>query len=178
MGIIADQRKLLQTLQQFVHEKPTWVRIYVLTRMNRRGDHRKELISLVVQGTCAGMILLSDRALHQKEGGQPLVGGLDVTIDRNHFGSQRNSFEIGLQVAEFGKLPFPAIFIRSPVIVEVGTKVDCVLAQLSDKAVVAVRQGHILGTSFHPELTADLRFHQYFVDMIKAHKDMAKRAPS
>lgn len=115
-----------------------------------------------VWGTCAGMILLA-----RDIGGlaQPLIGLMDVTIRRNAFGRQVDSFETLLDVPELGgDMPFRAIFIRAPLIERVGPGVQ-VLARLSDGAIVAARQGNLLATAFHPELTDDLRFHQYFVRM-------------
>jgi len=115
-----------------------------------------------VWGTCAGMILLA-----RDIGGlaQPLIGLMDVVIRRNAFGRQVDSFETWLDVPELGEdAPFRAVFIRAPVIERVGPEVR-VLARLSDGAIVAARQGNLLATAFHPELTDDLRFHRYFLRM-------------
>ena len=123
-----------------------------------------------VWGTCAGMILLADRATGQKEGGQTLLGGLHVTVNRNYFGRQTESFETELAAPVLGEVPIHAVFIRAPAIVEVGPDVQ-VLARTAghgEEVIVAVRQGPLLATAFHPELTPDLRWHRYFLEMITA----------
>ncbi len=123
-----------------------------------------------VWGTCAGMILLADRATGQKEGGQTLLGGLHVTVNRNYFGRQTESFETELAAPVLGEAPIHAVFIRAPAIVEVGPDVQ-VLARTAghgEEVIVAVRQGPLLATAFHPELTPDLRWHRYFLEMITA----------
>jgi len=118
------------------------------------------------------MILLADRVNNQKEGGQPLLGGLDVTINRNFFGSQVKSFETNLNIPQLGdEKPFPAVFIRAPVITEAGPSVEQVLAKLSETQIVAVKQKNLLGTAFHPELTADTRFHRYFAQIVRQYKE-------
>mmetsp|Transcript_19575 Transcript_19575/g.29011 ORF Transcript_19575/g.29011 Transcript_19575/m.29011 type:complete len:256 (-) Transcript_19575:95-862(-) len=175
-----------------------------------------------IWGTCAGMILLSDRALMQKEGGQPLVGGLDVEVCRNYFGSQISSFEQKIDTSAFklDKLaqhfesePYSAVFIRAPAILEVGSgdievlsrvrASPCAQARRSienivssiDKGdpkelerfkhlssfvdasqkvlpevIVAARKKNILATAFHPELTSDLRWHAYFMNIVSESK--------
>lgn len=141
MGLVAERWGLVEPLRAWVHGgRPTW-------------------------GTCAGMILLAERATGQKLGGQPLVGGLDVTVNRNYFGRQVDSFETTLSVAGFAPPECPAVFIRAPGITEAGPGVE-VLAQLPGPVIVAVRQGAILATAFHPELTPDLRWHQLFLAMM------------
>ncbi|MDQ7028767.1 MAG: pyridoxal 5'-phosphate synthase glutaminase subunit PdxT [Ardenticatenia bacterium] len=127
-----------------------------------------------VWGTCAGLIFLA-----RDIGGydQPLLGALNVVVERNAFGRQVDSFEIDLPVPALADVsppdeaqrPFRAVFIRAPVVKAVGPGVD-VLARLPDGTVVAVRQDHILGTAFHPELTDDTRFHRYFLRMVQARK--------
>jgi 5'-phosphate synthase pdxT subunit len=112
-----------------------------------------------VWGTCMGMILLAKEI----EGSDQFrLGVLDVSVSRNAFGSQVHSFEADLWVKGF-ESPFHAVFIRAPVVTRVGKGVE-VLATYEDK-VVAVRQGRLLATAFHPELTDDLRFHQMFIGM-------------
>lgn len=145
MALVAERWGLVQPLKAWVQAgKPTW-------------------------GTCAGMILLSDRATGQKQGGQALIGGLDVTVNRNYFGRQIDSFEAELSVPALGDAPVHAVFIRAPSITQTGPGVD-VLADLTDSAgqrvVVAVQAGPILATAFHPELTDDLRWHELFVRMV------------
>lgn len=113
-----------------------------------------------VWGTCAGMILLArDVGM-----AQPLVGCMDIVVDRNAFGRQLDSFEVDLDAPALGAPPFRAVFIRAPVIRSVGKGVD-VLARLPDGRIVAARQGNLLATAFHPELTGDDRWHRYFLGM-------------
>jgi len=116
-----------------------------------------------VWGTCAGMILLAREALDGVPG-QPLLGLLDIRVVRNGFGRQVDSFESDLEVPALGSPPFRAVFIRAPYVRECGSQVE-VLAALEDGRIVAVRQGNLLGTAFHPELTDDERFHRYFLEM-------------
>lgn len=117
-----------------------------------------------VYGSCAGLILL---CRHIEGSEQPRLGVLDATVRRNAFGRQVDSFEADLAIPALGPEPLPAVFIRAPVILATGPEVE-VLARVkmdgADRA-VAVRQGHILATSFHPELTPDTRFHRYFLEM-------------
>ena len=121
-----------------------------------------------VWGTCAGMIVLA------KDVGvrQPLVGVMDVQVKRNAFGRQVDSFETDLNVPALDNVqngnqpkPFHAIFIRAPLMEAVGPGVE-VLAKLEDGTIVAARQGNLLATSFHPELTGDTRFHKYFLEKL------------
>ncbi|XWS73709.1 hypothetical protein CRYUN_Cryun02cG0151600 [Craigia yunnanensis] len=168
MAKLAEFHNLFPALREFVQMgKPVW-------------------------GTCAGLIFLANKAVGQKEGGQKLVGGLDCTVHRNYFGSQIQSFEAELFVPELaskegGPETFPGVFIRAPAVLEVGPEVD-VLADYpipsnkvlysssaveiqeeyavpEKKVIVAVKQGNLLGTAFHPELTADTRWHSYFLKM-------------
>ncbi|HZG56515.1 pyridoxal 5'-phosphate synthase glutaminase subunit PdxT [Paenibacillus sp.] len=112
-------------------------------------------------GTCAGLIVLAERIV-----GEPAahLGLLDVTVARNAFGRQRESFEIDLEMKDWNR-PVRAVFIRAPLIESAGPDVD-VLASYKD-GIVAVRQGHLLGASFHPELTDDNSMHAYFIEMIR-----------
>jgi 5'-phosphate synthase pdxT subunit len=114
-----------------------------------------------VYGTCAGLIMLADTVLDAIAGQQSL-GGLDVVVRRNAFGSQNQSFETDLEIPELGDPPVHAVFIRGPVVESVGPSARA-LAGLSDGRVVAVEQGNLLGTSFHPEITGEYRFHEYFI---------------
>ncbi|MDQ3856442.1 MAG: pyridoxal 5'-phosphate synthase glutaminase subunit PdxT [Chloroflexota bacterium] len=122
-----------------------------------------------VWGTCAGMILLAEDI-----GGldQPLLGGLHVRVKRNAFGRQLDSFETDIPMPAVGADPIHAVFIRAPWVEAAGPDVE-VLGRLEDGTVVAVRQGHLLGTSFHPELTGDPRFHEYFLHMCDAPESSA-----
>lgn len=144
----------------------------------------RELIAagLPVWGTCAGLILLS-RATDNALAGQPLLAALDVRTRRNAFGPQRASFEADVAVPALGEQPFRAVFIRAPAIESVGAGVE-VLARLEtplesssaaeaaeqgDRGIIiAVRQGPLLGTAFHPEVTGDARFHDYFLGMVRS----------
>lgn len=144
IGKLATTFDMIEPLRRFGHDRPIW-------------------------GTCAGAIFLSCDA-HRN---QPLLNLMDITIARNAFGRQVNSFEIDLIIPalEDPKRPFQALFIRAPLIERVGRGVE-VLAHLpEDKGragrVVATQQGHILATSFHPELTEDNRFHRYFINLVK-----------
>ncbi len=122
-----------------------------------------------VYGSCAGMIMLADRI----EGGRPdqqTIGGLDVTVRRNAFGRQVDSFEADLDMPVLGDAPLHAVFIRAPWVETVGERVEVlgtVAAGPAAGRIVAVRQGHLLATSFHPELTGDTRVHAYFVEMVR-----------
>lgn len=115
-------------------------------------------------GTCAGLILLADTVLDAIDG-QQSFGGLDVTVRRNAFGRQTESFEIDLDVPELGVEPVHAAFIRGPVVESVGADAS-ILSALPDGRVVAVEQGSLLGLSFHPEITGETRFHQRLLDHV------------
>lgn len=119
-----------------------------------------------VYGTCAGLIMLADR-LDDAIEGQQTLGGLDVTVRRNAFGNQNDSFETDLDIPELGGPPVHAVFIRAPAVEQLGDDVTA-LATLDDGRVVAVEQGNLLGTSFHPEVTDDYRFHERFLQRVAA----------
>ncbi len=141
IGKLAVEYEILEPIKEFVTAgKPVW-------------------------GICAGMIFLArDVGAHK----QPLAGLMDVKVKRNAFGRQVDSFETNIEVPAFGDdCKFRAIFIRAPAIEETGNEVE-VLARLPDGTIVAARQDNILVTAFHPELTDDLRFHRYFVQMSEA----------
>jgi 5'-phosphate synthase pdxT subunit len=112
-------------------------------------------------GTCAGMILLSDQITDGDEAVFPL---LDISVKRNAFGRQLDSFESDISVPVLGDRPVHAVFIRAPVVERVGPDVD-VLAQLDDRRVVAVRKGNVVATAFHPELAGETRFHRLIATM-------------
>jgi len=151
MGLVAERWGLVEPLRQWVHGgKPTW-------------------------GTCAGMILLAEHATGQKLGGQALIGGLDVTVNRNYFGRQVDSFEADLDVPTLGDTPFHAVFIRAPAITAVAEDVVPLATVASpgnenEPVIAAVRNGPILATAFHPELTDDLRWHRYFLQIVNEFK--------
>ena len=142
IGKLAVAFGLIEPLQQFAREYPVW-------------------------GTCAGAIFLSQHA--KKD--QPLLKMMDITVERNAFGAQVDSFEADLDIAELKQstgtdAPFRAVFIRAPIIESVSGNAR-VLSRLPDGRIVAAIEGHLLATSFHPELTNDTRFHQYFLSLCK-----------
>jgi 5'-phosphate synthase pdxT subunit len=158
IGMLAEQYHLMEPIRELARSRPVW-------------------------GTCAGAIFLSQDVRRQ----QPLLGLMNIRVERNAFGRQVDSFETDLDVPALAAVeaqaavrgngqaaatdayaghprPFHAIFIRAPLIEDVGQGVD-VLSRLSDGRIVAARQGHLLATSFHPELTRDDRFHRLFVSL-------------
>ena len=138
IGKLARFYGLIEPLRRFARSKPTW-------------------------GTCAGMIFLAkDIGIDE----QPILGAMDIMVDRNAFGRQIDSFETDLDITGITGEPFHAVFIRAPVVTSVGETVE-VLAKLADGRIVAVRQEHLLATAFHPELTADLRLHSLFCAIVR-----------
>jgi 5'-phosphate synthase pdxT subunit len=137
IGKLAVEYGLVEPLREFAREKPTW-------------------------GTCAGMIFLAKDIGVDR---QPVLGLMDIHVNRNAFGRQVDSFEVDLPVSVLGDEPLHAVFIRAPVVTKVDEGVD-VMACLPDGRIVAVQQGHLLATAFHPELTPDNRLHQYFLKMV------------
>ncbi len=141
IGKLAEDYQLIEPIREFSKTKAIW-------------------------GTCAGAIFLSKDARRK----QPLLGLMDITVERNAFGRQVESFEIDLEVPALQKLepqnghPFHAVFIRAPLIESVGGTART-LATLPDGRIVAAQQGKLLATSFHPELTPDDRFHRYFLSL-------------
>jgi 5'-phosphate synthase pdxT subunit len=127
-----------------------------LERLGREG--------MPIFGTCAGLVLLS-RQIEDGINGQPLLNLLDVTTRRNAFGRQVESFEAELNVPALGEATVRGIFIRAPLVSRVGQEVS-ILARYQGQ-VVAVQQGSLLATAFHPELSDDLRFHEYFLDVVR-----------
>ncbi len=143
IGKLATAYGLMEPLRQFAAEKPLW-------------------------GTCAGMIFMAKEIGNGSAGrDQPLLGIMDVEVERNAFGRQVDSFEVDLEVPVFtnGNGPFPAVFIRAPRLVAAKGKAR-VIATLADGSAVAAQQGKWLVTSFHPELTNDSRFHEYFLSLV------------
>jgi len=141
IGKLAHDFKLIEPLRRFGREKAIW-------------------------GTCAGAILLSKDAQRK----QPLLGLMDIVVERNAFGRQVASFEVDLDVPALkdvspDRRPFHAVFIRAPLIEAVEGDAQTI-ARLEDRRIVAARQGHLLATSFHPELTGDDRFHRYFLSVV------------
>lgn len=118
-----------------------------------------------VLGTCAGLILLADR-ITDAAPGQQTFGGLDVTVQRNAFGSQLDSFEAEVASPIEGEGPATVAFIRAPIVVEVGERAEA-LASVTGDRVVAVRQGNLLGISFHPEVTGDTSWHRHFLELVE-----------
>ncbi|KAK0726589.1 PdxT/SNO family [Apiosordaria backusii] len=148
MAIVARRLGLFEPLREFVkiNNKPVW-------------------------GTCAGLVMLAEEASATKQGGQELIGGLDVRVLRNKFGTQAQSFVADLQLGFLaeGERPFKGVFIRAPVVEEVinGNGKVKVLGTVKkpgeEEDIVAVRQGNVFGTSFHPELTGDVRVHAWWL---------------
>jgi pyridoxal 5'-phosphate synthase pdxT subunit len=141
-----------------------------LSRLFDLAEPLKKAIAdgLPVWGTCAGLIMLADTVLDGIEGQQSL-GGLDIAVRRNAFGSQLDSFETDLDIVGLGELALHAVFIRAPIVESASADVTT-LASLQDGRIVAVEQGNLLGTSFHPEMTGDTRFHEYFLAKVAARK--------
>lgn len=129
-------------------------------------DPLREAIAagLPVFGTCAGLILLADRIV-DGIAGQQTFGGLDVTVQRNAFGSQLDSFETDIDVPALGAPPVHAAFIRAPLVAEVGPAATA-FARLADGTIVGVEQGNLIGLSFHPEMTGESRFHRRFLERV------------
>ncbi|KAK1836395.1 PdxT/SNO family [Podospora conica] len=149
MAIVARRLGLLDPLRQFVKidAKPVW-------------------------GTCAGLVMLAEEASATKQGGQELVGGLDVRVQRNRYGTQMQSFvaDLALPFLGDGERPFRGVFIRAPVVEEVigegRAEVMGVYGEGGKGDIVAVRQGNVFGTSFHPELTDDVRIHVWWLRQV------------
>ena len=137
IGKLATEYGLIEPMREFVSHKPTW-------------------------GTCAGMIFLAKNIGIDE---QPILGAMDIQVNRNAFGRQLDSFETDIKIDGLSSEPFHAVFIRAPVVTKADTPVK-ILAQLSDGQIVAVQQNHLLATAFHPELTNDLRLHSYFCDIV------------
>jgi len=138
-----------------------------ITRLMLSYGLRNEISSLAengfpILGTCAGMILIAREVSDTAE--QPL-GLMAIKVRRNAFGRQRESFETALSIPVLGEKPFPGVFIRAPLIEQVNSNVE-ILASLDDGTTVAARQGKLIACAFHPELTDDLRFHQYFLSIV------------
>lgn len=139
----------------------------VIDKLSKIFELREPIRKLIAQGlpvfgTCAGLILLADK-LVDGTATQETFGGLDITVQRNAFGSQVDSFESEL---EFDGVSVKAAFIRAPIVTAVGSDVQ-VLSTLNDGRIVAVRQKNLLGISFHPEVTGETKVHEYFVEMCK-----------
>jgi 5'-phosphate synthase pdxT subunit len=147
-----------------------------MAKLARRFDLLEPLRSAVggglpVYGSCAGMILLADRIL-DAPADQETIGGLDVTVRRNAFGRQVDSFESDLALSGIDGGPMHAVFIRAPWIEEAGDAVEVlgrVVGGAADGRIVAARQGNLVATSFHPELTGDHRVHALFVEIVRTH---------
>ncbi len=121
---------------------------------------------MAILGTCAGTIMLSKTSKDHvvKDFSQVLLELMDIDVIRNKYGRQQVSFELPITIEGFGKQPFPGVFIRAPVITSVRKNVD-ILARNSEE-IFAAKQGKLLAATFHPELTDDMRFHEYFLDLI------------
>lgn len=143
IGKMATKYELMEPLRQFARQKPVW-------------------------GTCAGMIFMAKEITAGELPAQPLMGVMDIAVERNAFGRQVDSFEVALDIPVLDNgshKPFSAVFIRAPKLTRVNGQTK-VLAQLEDGTAVAAQEGSWLVTSFHPELTDDPRFHQYFLSLV------------
>lgn len=145
-AIIAQSLGMVEPLREFVRTHPTW-------------------------GTCAGAIFLAKTVIG-RTADQVSLGAMDITVQRNAFGRQVDSFVAPLTIKGIEGVPYQAVFIRAPIIESVGGEV-AVLAALADGRIVAARQGHLLATSFHPELTSDDRIHGLFVKMVHTLRQVA-----
>ncbi len=119
-----------------------------------------------VLGTCAGMIMLAKRAYDKVVGEtkQQLLNVLDIVVERNAFGRQNDSFEADLNIKMIGDKSFKGVFIRAPIVTETGKGVEVVTTL--DGKIIAVKQGNVIGTAFHPELSGDIRLHKYFAQLV------------
>ena len=144
-----------------------------LSMVNGAMNALKEKIEsgLPVLGICAGMILLSKNSKDRVVGStkQPLLDVLDVEIERNSFGRQKDSFEADISLDNMDIPSFQGVFIRAPAVLHTGSDVET-LAKFNEK-IIAVKQGNIIATSFHPELTKDVSIHRHFVEMVQAAKN-------
>lgn len=139
-----------------------------LTRMFGMLHPLRERIAtgMPVYGTCAGLIMLADR-LCGAAPGQQTFGGLDVTVQRNAFGAQAESFETAIDAGVLGGAPLHAAFIRAPIVSQVGPAASAILT-LDDGRIVGVEQGNLMGTSFHPEVSGETRLHERFLQRVRA----------
>lgn len=137
------------------------------------GPLRELRTQVPMYGSCAGLIMLAD-SISDGRSDQETIGGLSITAKRNAFGRQVDSFEIDLHISAIGELAYHAVFIRAPLVESASSAVEVLAAIPADSSltgadqIVAVRQDNLLATSFHPELTSDLRIHKYFVDMVRS----------
>lgn len=128
----------------------------------------KILSDLPTLATCAGLVFLAKMVYDKTVGNvnQPILGILDADIERNSFGTQRESFETDLKLSILGEEPYKSVFIRAPLIKNVGPNVE-VIAKFNEE-IVAIKQDNIIGVAFHPELSGDLRLHKFFFDIVEA----------
>jgi len=146
----------------------------ILAKKNNLFGRLRELANEIpMYGSCAGLIMLANKILDGRID-QETVGGLDIVAARNAFGRQVDSFEIDIAMPKLGEHAFRGIFIRAPLVVSVGASVE-ILAQIpketfgdDEDRIVAVQQGNLIATSFHPEIVPDLRIHQYFLEMVRS----------
>jgi len=123
---------------------------------------------LPIMGTCAGMVCLAKKVSNSANSDMETLAVMDMEVRRNAFGRQIDSFETELPVPDLGDEPFTAIFIRAPIIEKVGSQVE-ILAKLPNDIAVAAKQGKLVVSAFHPELSHDLRFHSYFLKIVASH---------
>jgi len=154
IGKLAETFDMIDALRRFAAGKPVW-------------------------GTCAGMIFMAKRISAAAGRDQPLLGVMDIDVERNAFGRQVDSFitPLAVEALDGEAQPFPAVFIRGPRLMDARGDA-CVLARLVDGTPVAAQEGHWLVTSFHPELTDDNRFHRYFLKMVAEDKKRSEQSPN
>lgn len=147
VGGLLNLNQMMQTIRQRIHD------------------------GMPVLGTCAGLVLLAKKTYDRIVGEtiQPLLGTMEVVVERNAFGRQKESFEVDLDIPMLGEKRFRGVFIRAPAVRETGPKVE-VISRLNE-VIAAVRQHNMVGTAFHPELTQDTRLHQFFIDMVTRYVD-------
>jgi 5'-phosphate synthase pdxT subunit len=167
LGVAAPEVRLakdLDTLDGLILPGGESTAIIRLMRTSNLIDPLRKLAAdgFPMWGTCAGMILLAKRL---DVTAVPALEAMDIAVRRNAFGRQVDSFEADLSVLVLGHPPYRAVFIRAPIIEDVGPRVET-LARLPDGTAVAARQGSLLATAFHPELTPDDRFHRYFIEQV------------
>jgi pyridoxal 5'-phosphate synthase pdxT subunit len=153
----------------------------VMDKLTRIFDLVEPLRALIAEGlpmlgTCAGLIMLSSD-LEDASAGQKTLGGLDVTVARNAFGTQLDSFETEVTISGMVGDPLQVAFIRAPIVTRVGSGVS-VIATLPDGRIVGVTNGQLMGVSFHPEIMGDDRLHRMFLDLVQTRNNQTARAPS
>ena len=173
-GVLVRSLSELDGLQGLIIPGGESTTMSILAKKNNLFDRLRDLAKQIpMYGSCAGLIMLANKILDGRPD-QETIGGLDIVAARNAFGRQVDSFEIDLNMPKLGDEPFKGVFIRAPLVVSAGQSVE-ILAQIPKETfaddqdrIVAVRQGNLIATSFHPEIVPDLRIHQYFLEMVRS----------